>query len=430
MIRKIKEPKTLFFRSSHTRTHSRARRCPYTYSMPRSGFYARRHSQSSQSSSSSSSVIAAVEQAANNNASRRSRPAAVGMLFALPVIFCSTIMVAVVGYSALRPFKLRFVYDFCRNHLNYNYVAIRNIVEDRLQARNNKTELPKLTGKVAVVTGGARGIGVEVVRMLLQCDVEVVIACRNESAAEKTIANIRKSGVTSGKTRVIKIDNANLDSVRKFVAEFKKHYSKLDILVNNAGIMFTPYGETEDGFENQYGVNYLSHFLLTLLLVPLLSKAGTEERYSRVVNVSSCAHLLGDIRFDDINHKKNFITGEAYAQSKLAQLLFTKKLAKLFSEKRLPIQVNAVHPGVVATDLFDYSYLYYFKPLSKIFFKTPVEGATPIVYAAVNPTIEKKSGMYISNCQDSPINPLADDESLQNQLFDLSLKQTQIDATF
>lgn len=133
--------------------------------------------------------------------------------------------------------------------------------------------------------------------------------------------------------------------------------------------MFTPYSETQDGFEEQYAVNYLSHFLLTVLLTPLLRKTGTAERCSRVVNVSSCAHLLGEMRFNDVNHRDNFLTYEAYAQSKLAQVLSTKSLAKSFQENHWPIRVNAVHPGLVGTDLFDHSYLRYLKFISNILFK-------------------------------------------------------------
>lgn len=97
------------------------------------------------------------------------------------------------------------------------------------------------------------------------------------------------------------LDTASLKSVRQFAANVLKEYSKIDILINNAGVMATPYHVTEDGFESQFAINYLGHFLLTHLLYPLLVKAGTENLRARIVNVSSCVHLIGEINFDDIN---------------------------------------------------------------------------------------------------------------------------------
>ncbi|XP_016841908.1 dehydrogenase/reductase SDR family member on chromosome X [Nasonia vitripennis] len=341
-------------------------------------------------------------------------------------ILGSTLAVLVGALALVNKKLLKIAMDSLQLHLKYNVVAVKDMFWDNVHAGSNKTELPKMPGRVAIVTGGSRGIGTEVVRMLLQSDVEVVIACRRTSAGEKAVESIRKCGVTSGKANVMELDNSSLDSVRKFVEEFKNNYQKLDILVNNAGIMFTPYGETKDGFEEQYGVNYLSHFLLTVLLIPLLKNAGTADCFARVVNVSSCAHLLGDINFEDVNHKGYFVTGAAYAQSKLAQLLFTKRLTRLFEKKKVHVVANAVHPGIVNTELFDHSYMKYFKLFRQLLFKSPTQGATPIVFAAVSPKIEGKSGMYIANCLDSPVNPLANDEALQDRLFEISLKQVKL----
>ncbi|KAJ8668707.1 hypothetical protein QAD02_010370 [Eretmocerus hayati] len=339
----------------------------------------------------------------------------------MPLRLLSTVIGA-VGCAARR---LYFFLDWALLQLKYNHVAVSGIIQDRLQARYNRTELPKMTGKVAIVTGGSRGIGLEAVRMLLQCDLEVIIACRSVAAGKRAIQTIRDSGVQLGKARVLELDNSSFDSIKNFARTFQKDYEKLDILINNAGIMFIPYRETVEGFEEQYGVNYLSHFLLTMLLMPQLKKAGSAEHHSRIVNVSSCAHYLGDIRFDDINHKRYFLTGNAYSQSKLAQLLSTKKLARLFAKKNLPINVYAVHPGVVATDIFDNSYIKIFKMIGHRIFKSPEEGATPIVFAAVDPRVKNKSGLYLSNCLEARINPLGADEKLQDKLFEFSLQQLQ-----
>ncbi|XP_023317872.1 retinol dehydrogenase 12-like isoform X3 [Trichogramma pretiosum] len=310
-------------------------------------------------------------------------------------------------------------------HLQFLAIGGHSMLQDRItQRRHNKTELPRRSGQVAIVTGGARGIGIKVVQMLLECDMTVIVACRKPEAGQKVIDKIRKSGVTSGRAEVMRFDNADFKVVRGFVAEFTKKYSQLHVLINNAGVMCTPYNETVDGYEEQYGVNYLSHFLLTLLLMPALARAGsTDLGHSRVINVSSCAHLVGDVRFSDTNRKDLFVTAEAYAQSKLAQVLFTKRLARELAAKRLPVQVCAVHPGVVSTDIFRTTYVKYLRAIVDVLFKNLEEGAVPVVYAAVSPLMEKKSGVYVSNCRESRVKAICNDELVQDRLFDLSLRQ-------
>ncbi|XP_031786708.1 dehydrogenase/reductase SDR family member on chromosome X-like [Nasonia vitripennis] len=288
-----------------------------------------------------------------------------------------------------------------------------------------------MSGRVAIVTGGARGMGAEIVRILLECDMDVIVACRNKAAGEKTVAKIREAGVLTGKARVMKLDNSSLDSVRNFVEEFKNNYYKVDVLINNAGVMFVPYKESDDGFEQQYIVNYLSHFLLTSLLVPFLKKAGSSDLCSRIVNVSSCAHLLGKINFNDINNKEDFFDTEAaYMQSKLAQVLSTKWYARFFEKECLNIKVHAVHPGIVNTDLFfhDQTYLKYYNYLRNVLLKSPAEGAKSIVYAAISPRVEGKNGLYLSNCLEAPVHPTANDQSLQDRLLEYSLKQVRLDG--
>ncbi|XP_043266434.1 retinol dehydrogenase 12 isoform X2 [Venturia canescens] len=324
------------------------------------------------------------------------------------------------------------IWKFCfsRGSMRYQKLVIREIARDMKYANSNRTDLPKKTGCVAVITGGSRGIGVEVVRMLMKCDMDIVLACRNTAAGEKVVKNIRESGVMDGKAKVYELDNSSLESVRKFSEMMKNEYKKIDILINNAGVMFPPYVETKDGFEQQWGVNYLSHFLLTALLVPLLRNAGNEETRARIINVSSCAHLLGTINFEDINYKKRFITSAAYAQSKLASVMFTTTLQRHLQERNLPIQTFAVHPGIVNTDLFENTIFSKVKIFTRLFFKSPEKGATTTVYAAVSPRIEHEGGIYLSNCRSSSINRLAKDENACNRLFELSLQQVKLKDFF
>ncbi|XP_076619638.1 polyprenol dehydrogenase [Colletes latitarsis] len=310
--------------------------------------------------------------------------------------------------------------------VKYFILGFKEVINDVMNARYNKTDSSPQSGRIAIVTGGSRGIGVDVVKMLLQLDMEVIIACRTPVAGEQTILKIRESGITTGQAKVYKLDNSSLESVKQFAAEIKKDYKQIHILINNAGVMFCPYQETIDGFEQQWAVNYLSHFLLTALLLPLLKTGGLPEKTSRIVNVSSCAQLLGKINFSDINNKNKFITEEAYAQSKLAQEISTKTLQNLFKEKEYNVQVYSVHPGIVFTDLFENTYIWRFQFFFKRVLKTPKRGATSIVYAAVNKAIEKCGGIYISNCRSSPGHPDALNSSIQKQLLELSLKQVQL----
>ncbi|XP_033334146.1 retinol dehydrogenase 12 [Megalopta genalis] len=313
------------------------------------------------------------------------------------------------------------------HHMKFDYLGFKEVLLDWINRKHNKNDCPLQTGRIAIVTGGSRGIGVEIVKMLLELDMEVIIACRTPSAGEEVIQQIRQSGVKNGKAKVYRIDNASLESVKQFAAQIKKDYTEIHVLINNAGIMFTPYSETAEGFEVQWGVNYLSHFLLTILLLPLLKAGGVKssQQSSRIVNVSSCAHLLGKINFKDINNKHRFITMSAYGQSKLAQVVSTKKLQKLVKEAGYNINVYSVHPGIVCTDLFVHSFIYKYKLLLPFIFKSPRQGATSIVYAAVNKAIENNGGMYISNCLPSPEHPDALDTSIQDKLLDLSLQQVQ-----
>ncbi|KYQ48094.1 Dehydrogenase/reductase SDR family member on chromosome X [Trachymyrmex zeteki] len=291
--------------------------------------------------------------------------------------------------------------------------------------------LPK-PNRIAIVTGGSRGIGAEVVKQLLQCDMEVIIACRVISAGENIILQIRESGVTSGRAKVYKLDNSSLESVKKFAKQIKADYDKIHILINNAAVMFpTTRKKTEDGYEKQWMVNYLSHFLLTSLLLPVLKTGGRPEECSRIVNVTSCAHDVGTINFDYINNfnKEIVCRHTLYGQSKLAQTMSTITLQKLFKDRSLNILVYAVHPGIVKTDLFKETILAWNKWIMTGW-KTAHQGAIPVTYATISKDIERKGGVYISNCKEMTVPSLALEEEVRERLFELSLKQIHLENFF
>ncbi|MCP5104015.1 MAG: SDR family NAD(P)-dependent oxidoreductase [bacterium] len=237
------------------------------------------------------------------------------------------------------------------------------------------------SGRIAIVTGASSGIGYETARVLAHKNAEVIIAVRNLEKGNAAAAKI-KEGYKKADVKVMKLDLARLESVRQFAENFKNGYSRLDLLINNAGVMIPPYSKTADGFELQFGTNHLGHFLLTMLLLDLLT--GMEE--SRIVNVSSTAHKFGNINFDDLNwEKRKYKPSRAYGDSKIANLYFTYQLDKRLKEKNHDTVVASSHPGWTATDLQRHSGSINF--LNRFFAQGIDMGALPTLYAAVAPGV-------------------------------------------
>jgi len=182
-------------------------------------------------------------------------------------------------------------------------------------------------GRVAVITGANVGLGYETALGLASKGAEVILACRNQQKAEAAMTDIL-SAYPNAKVHCMVIDLSSLASVRKFTEQYLSAYDRLGLLINNAGIMMPPYNLTEDGFESQLGANYLGHFALTGLLLPIIEQ--TEN--SRIVSLASLAHDWSDIQFDDINFTKKYSARKAYGQSKLACLMYGYELQKRLSK--------------------------------------------------------------------------------------------------
>jgi len=250
--------------------------------------------------------------------------------------------------------------------------------------------IPSKKGKLAIVTGANTGLGYETALALAKMDFEVVLACRNLDKADKAKSEI-KAAYPDAKLMCIEIDLSKQRSVRAFVKQFVLHYKQLDLLINNAGIMMTPYEITEDGFEQQLAANYLGHFTLTSLLLETLEKT----QRSRIVMVSSLAHKRGEIRFNDPHFKSGYKEFEAYAQSKLACLMFAYQLDKRLKAKGYQTKSLAAHPGVTITELIDH-----FSPvikslarvISPLLFSSTDRSALSILRAALDPQV--KGGEY------------------------------------
>ena len=216
----------------------------------------------------------------------------------------------------------------------------------RSSAKWGASDIPDQHGRTAVITGANSGIGLEAARYLAARGAHVVLACRDEGRAAAAAAAIA-AGVPGAEAETLALDLSSLESVRSAAAEIRSRYPRLDLLVNNAGVMMPPLGRTTDGFELQFGTNHLGHFALTGLVLPsLLGVPG-----SRVVTVSSNGHKVGRIRFDDLQWEHGYRRMGAYAQSKLANLLFTYELQRRLAAAAAPTIAVAAHPGTSDTAL-------------------------------------------------------------------------------
>ncbi len=248
-----------------------------------------------------------------------------------------------------------------------------------------------LTGKIAVITGSNSGIGFETAKGLLKLDAQIILAVRNTKKGNKARAALL-AFYPFAQIDVMKLDLANLETIRKFAEQFKKTFDKLDLLINNAGIMAPPFSKTTDGFELQFGSNHLGHFALTGLLLPLLANTSG----SRVVTVSSRAHSRGTIDFDNLDGSKGYQAKKFYNQSKLANLFFALELDKRFKKHGLQTISIACHPGVSATNILkigNWEIPTFFKHIANLFLQPPNSGALSAIYAATETSLT--GGEYI-----------------------------------
>ena len=272
-----------------------------------------------------------------------------------------------------------------------------------------------LKGKVAIVTGANSGMGMATTAALADMGAKVIMLCRSEERGKEALEKLMEK--KERQLELVLCDLGDYESIRNFAKQVRAENERIDILVNNAGFISLDRQFTKEGLERQFGINHIGHFLLTMLL---LKKMGTG---SRIVNVASGAHKTGKIHFDDINLSKNFNVITAYSQSKLANVLFTRELARLVKDRG--ITVNCCHPGAVATNIGIDRETGFGKTITgllKPFFQTPEEGARTAIFLATDDSVKNISGEYFYRCKIAKSSSRSKDMRLARDLFRFSKK--------
>ena len=291
-------------------------------------------------------------------------------------------------------------------------------------------------GRTAVVTGANSGLGLVTGLELTRHGARVILACRNLERGERALEAIRAQ-VPDADAEVAALDLSSLDSVRAFAGRLGEHSDRVDLLVNNAGVMGTPRRQSADGYELQLATNHLGHFALTGLL--LGSMEGRED--ARVVTLSSTAHRMGRINFDNLQGERRYFRWRAYGQSKLANLLFAFELDRRLRAADSTVRSLAAHPGYAATELqstgppsFDAALM---AITNKLVAQSAEMGALPTLYAATEPGLE--GGMFIG--PDGPgeqrghprvvgSNSASRDEQVARRLWEVSAQLTGVSYEF
>lgn len=252
--------------------------------------------------------------------------------------------------------------------------------------------IPDQSGRLAVVTGANSGLGLITAKELARKGAQVVLACRNTEKGADALRQI-EAEVPGAQATVAALDLGSLESVSAFAERYRSEHDGLDLLINNAGLMAPPRGQTADGFELQFGTNHLGHFALTAQLIGAME--GRSD--ARVVTLSSGAHRMGRIFFDDLQRERSYNRWRAYGQSKLANLLFAMELDRRLRAAGSTVKSLAAHPGYSATNLQSAA-----PPLldrmvmtvtNHLIAQSAEMGALPTLYAATEPGLE--GGMYI-----------------------------------
>ena len=277
--------------------------------------------------------------------------------------------------------------------------------------------------KICLVTGANSGIGLVAARELAKQDYRVGLVGRSRPKLDEAATQI-KSQAPSATLDIFVADLSVQSDVRRLAAEVKAMYPRLNVLLNNAGAMFQERKVSDDGIEMTWALNHLAYFLLTNLLLELLKSTPG----ARVVSVASDAHRFArsGIHFEDVEYHQSFGTWKTYGQSKLANILFTRELARRLKESGSTVTANCLHPGVVKTNFTEGPGVgaWAFRTMVNLFAISPEKGAETSIYLATNPAVADFSGVYFAKCQPAKPTAAAEDDAAARRLWDLSESMT------
>ena len=270
-----------------------------------------------------------------------------------------------------------------------------------------------MSGKTVLVTGATGGIGLETARSLARMGAAVVIGARDPVRGQAVMDEINRKG---GRAELLEIDMMSFASVRRAAERFLGSHTRLDVLVNNAGVAVRERRLTADGHELTWQTNFLGGFLLTKLLLPALKSAVRP----RVVNVSSQAHRSARMDWDNLELERGYSGFKAYANTKLAQVLFTRELAR----REPGIAVNAVHPGAIATGIWRAAPKFAQWILGLVL-PPPEKGARPVVRLASSPDLDGITGRYFNKLREANPAPAATNDADAARLWEIAEKATE-----
>jgi NAD(P)-dependent dehydrogenase (short-subunit alcohol dehydrogenase family) len=277
----------------------------------------------------------------------------------------------------------------------------------------------EMRGRTCVVTGATSGIGRAAARELARRGARVVVVARSREKGEAALEELRAVG--EAEPELLLADLSSQAQIRRVAAEILERCPRIDVLLNNAGVVNLSRTETEDGLETVFAVNHLAYFLLTLLLLERLK----ETPGARVVNVASEAHRFGRLDWDDLMSERSFRTMRTYGRSKLANILFTRELARRLEGSG--VTVNCLHPGGVATGLGSNNapwIQWLLMTLGRPFLRSPEKGAETAVHLAVSPEVEGVSGRYFADRRERRPSRDARDDAAARRLWELSERLT------
>lgn len=273
--------------------------------------------------------------------------------------------------------------------------------------------------KVCLITGGTSGIGRATALGLARQGAHVVIVGRDRERGAAAVDQIKQQS-RNDQIDLVLADLSSQASIRQLADQVLERYERLHVLLNNAGAIYTQRGTSVDGIERTFALDHLAYFLLTNVLLDRIRSSAP----ARIINVSSDAHRMGTIRFDDLQRERRYRGFGAYGQAKLANVLFTYELARRL--RGTDVTVNAVHPGTIASGFGQNNGLLFnsFFAIMRPFFKTPEQGAQTSIYLASSPDVAGVTGKYFSDCKPVRSNQESYNNEVAARLWQISAEMT------